>query len=622
MRQRTKMDFGEGVMRFSCALILAACAGAASADDLSGLWTAKVRFGPDASGPLIIQADVSSYSADMLGRRVPVRMEGSELMFELPNRLGVFRGKREGTNILGHWFRYGTPVGGNELAAPTVLSPVLLKPDGANRWRGQVTPLQDEWTLFLSIGEKRPDVSFSALLRNPEFDFGTQQRVERLVREGDQLKLIGKRGDKEREVGAGAYDAQNQLFTLVLPSRGGTYTFRRDRDDSDFYPRGKNPARYAYVAPPRFDDGWPTSTLDAESIDRPAMERFIQKLVDMPMDSTDALQMHGVLIARHGKVVLEEYFHGEHRDKLHMTRSAGKSVTAVLVGAVIQAGAPLKLSSPVYQVMNYGIFPADLEPMKRAMVLENLLTMSAGYFCDDNNDDAPGNEETMWDQTAEPDFYRYTLNVPMATPPGENAVYCSSNPNLALGVVGRATKEMPVYSFDRLIGGPMKFGNYAWNLDHAANPYGGGGSMFTLRDFAKLGQLMLNGGMWEGRRILSRDFVAAAGAKKYHLANVYYGYNWWSEDFPYKDRTVHGVSALGAGGQVITYVSELDLLVAFFAGNYSSRVQRELGHIYVPRYILPAVREARDDRTAPVVERDYTTPYGHSTDGSRVTSIP
>jgi CubicO group peptidase (beta-lactamase class C family) len=374
------------------------------------------------------------------------------------------------------------------------------------------------------------------------------------------------------------------------------------------------------VAPLRFDDGWPVSTLDAENIDRPALERFIQMLVDMPMDSQDALQIHGALIARHGKVVLEEYFHGEHRDKLHMTRSAAKSVTAVLVGAVIQSGAPLKLSSPVYEVMNDGRFPADLEPMKRAMVLENLLTMSAGYFCDDGNDAAPGNEETMWDQTDEPDFYKYTLRVPMATPPGENAVYCSSNPNLALGVVGRATKELPVYSFDRLIAGPMKISNYAWPLDHAANPYGGGAAQFTLRDFAKFGQLMLNGGTWEGRRILSREFVAAASTPQYHLANIYYGYNWWMEDFPYKNRTVRAVKALGAGGQTITVVPELDLVIAFYAANYSSRTQFQFGHTLVPKYLLPAVREAGDDRSAPVVEREYKSPYGRSKDGSRVTS--
>jgi hypothetical protein len=75
------------------------------------------------------------------------------------------------------------------------------------------------------------------------------------------------------------------------------------------------------------------STLEAEGIDRPAFERFVQSLLEMPMDSADAPQVHGVLVARHGRLVLEEYFHGEHRDKPHQTRSAGKSVVSVLIGA-------------------------------------------------------------------------------------------------------------------------------------------------------------------------------------------------------------------------------------------------------------------------------------------------
>jgi CubicO group peptidase (beta-lactamase class C family) len=604
------------------AITLLFCVAAVTAEDLTGLWKAKSRFGPDARGPLVIQKEGTGYRADMLGRRLPVRLEAGELTFELPDRLGKFRGKLEGKDIRGHWFRFGTPVNWSGSTWPVALSPVLLEPDGPNRWRGNVVPLQDDFTFFLYLAETRPDGSLRAVLRNPEFDFGTQQGVERLVVDGSRVKLMGRRGEKEREVGGGSYDAENRVITLVFPSRGGSYDFRRDGDDSEFYPRGKNPGRYVYSPPPARDDGWPTSTLDATNIDRAAMERFIQKVVDMPMDSTDALQMHGVLIARHGKLVLEEYFHGEHRDKPHMTRSASKSVTAVLVGAVLQAGAPLKLSSPVYEIMNGGNFPPDLEPQKRTMTLEHLLTMSSGFFCDDNNDAAPGNEETMWDQAGEPDFYRYTMKVPMATPPGENSVYCSASPNLALGLVGRATKELPIYSFDRLIAGPMKIGNYAWPLDPAGNPYGGGGSQFLPRDFMKFGQLILNGGTWEGRRILSRDFVDHASAPLYHLANIYYGYNWWSEDFPYKDRNVRAVMALGAGGQIVTVVPELDLVVAFYAGNYSSRGQRDLGHIYVPRYILPAVREAADDKNAPVVERDYTSPYGYSKNGSRVLQSP
>ena len=609
-------------MKYLQALTITVLAGIAAlrADDLAGLWTAKSRFGPDASGPLVIQQRGASYTADLMGRSLPVRPDAGELRFDLPDRQGSFRGKFEGKELVGYWLRPSTPVNWGGAEWPVALSPVRLAPDGPNHWRGIVAPPQDDFTFHLLLGEPQPDGSMRAVLRNPEFDFGTQQGVDRLVRDGNHLRLMGKRRGKEQEVGAGNYDAENQVFTLNVPSRGGSYDFRRASDDSEYYPRGRYPGRYAYTPPLRFEDGWATSTLDAENIDRTAMERFIQKLLDMPMDAPDAPQIHGVLMARHGKLVLEEYFHGENRDKPHMTRSASKSVTAVLAGAVIQAGGPLKLSDPVYKVMNGGEFPAGLDPQKRAMTLEHLLSMSSGLFCDDGNDEAPGNEETTWQQDGEPDFYKYTLKVPQATPPGEKAVYCSCSPNLALGMIGSATRELPLYNFDRLIGRPMQFGNYAWMLDKAGNPYGGGGSMFLPRDFMKFGQLMLNGGTWEGRRILSREFVAQASARHYHLANIYYGYNWWNEDFPYKNRVIQAYSALGAGGQVVMVVPELDLVIAIFGGNYISRVQLDFGHNWVPRYILPAVREAGDDKSAPVVEPEFKSPYGRSPDGRRVSA--
>jgi len=198
--------------------------------------------------------------------------------------------------------------------------------------------------------------------------------------------------------------------------------------------------------------------------------------------------------------------------------------------------------------MNGGAFPADLEPRKRAMTLEHLLTMSSGYFCDDTNPEAPGGEEIMINQTDEPDYYRFTLKVPMASEPGAKAVYCSSNPNLALGAVSRAMDESPLDIFDRLLGVPMKITRYGWPLDPAGHPYGGGGAQFLPRDFMKFGQLMLNGGTWQGRRLLSSGFVARASAPLYHLRGIYYGYLWWGIDYPYKNRTVLAFFAGGAGG--------------------------------------------------------------------------
>jgi CubicO group peptidase (beta-lactamase class C family) len=594
-----------------------------SADELAGLWTAKKRFGPDAHGTIVLQRSGTTWTADMVGRTFPVTIAHGDLSFTLPHNGGTFRGKLDDTGVVrGHWLRPGTPVNGGDRTTPVAAAPVVLRPDGPNRWQGNVDPSGDAFTFYLLL-QPQPDGSLHALLRNPEFDLGTQQGVERLTREGNALKLIGRRRGKEQEVAIGNYDPEERGITLVFPSRGGSYDFVRDTDDSAFYPRGRQPGRYVYRPPLALDDGWVVSTLDAETIDRATIEKFVQSILDMPMDSPDAPQVHAVLIARHGKLVLEEYFHEQHREKLHNTRSAGKSLTTLIIGAAMQAGVPLKLSSPVYQVMNDGAFPADLDPQKRAMTLEHLLTMSSGYFCDDTNDDAPGNEETMWDQTEEPDFYRYTMKVPLITPPGENAVYCSASANLALGMVGRAAHEDPMSLFERLIARPMKFRRYVWGLDPVGHPYGGGGIDLLPRDFIKLGQLLLDGGSWHGHRIISKEFAARAATPLYHLRKLSYGYLWWIEDYPYKDRTVRVVSARGSGGQTVTVVPELDLVVATFGGSYSSTKGMQAASIDpIPRIILPAVREAGDDRNAPVIERQYVSPYGRSTDGSRVTKKP
>jgi CubicO group peptidase (beta-lactamase class C family) len=604
----------------SIAFTLLSATASYGAEDLAGLWKAKKRFGPDARGTLVLVRRGRNYTADMEGRIVPVTAADGALTFTLPNRQGKFRGKLDGKGrIAGDWYRPASELSSFPNGGPVGASPVMLNPDGPNRWRGIVDPIEETFTFYLLL-QPQSDGSFHALLRNPEFDLGTQQGVDRLTRDGNALKLMGKRGGKENEVARGQYDAEREAITLVFPSRGGSYDFVRDSDnDSAFYPRGKQPGRYAYRPPTLLDDGWPVSTLDAAGIDRAAMEKFVQEILDTPMDSPDAPQVHGLLIARHGKLVLEEYFHGQERDALHTTRSASKVLATLAAGAAMHAGVPLKLSSPVYQVMNGGAFPPDLEPQKRTMTLEHLLTMSSGYFCDDTNDAAPGNEETMTEESPEPDYYRYTLKVPLATPPGENSVYCSASPNLALGMVGRAAHEEPMTLFDRLVAEPMGIRHYEWGLDRAEHPYGGGSAALRLRDFIKLGQLMLNGGIWNGHRILSREYAARAVSPLYHLRNVYYGYLFWIENYPYKDRTVRAYSARGAGGQTVSVIPELDLIVATFGGSFSSRKGNFAASTDpIPRIILPAVREPGDDENAPVVERVYVSPYGPSKDGSRV----
>jgi CubicO group peptidase (beta-lactamase class C family) len=555
-------------------------------DELAGLWKAQRWFGPAARGPLVIRRTGSSYTADMLGRTLPVRVDRGELSFELPNNQGKFRGKlQDGGRISGFWMPPNSTTG-------MVRSlPVTLRAVASNLWMGQVSPPDDFFTFYI-LARKRPDGSMSAFLRNPQRDMGALWRVDQLAREGNAVKLIAKpSGQTAENVAVGTYRPDDSVLTLDFPYRGGKYEFRRDGDASDFYPRGRSPALYVYAgAPLARDDGWPTATLEEVGIDRAAIEKMVNWIINTPMESTHNLQVDGVLIARHGKLVLEEYFHGEHRDKAHETRSASKSMTATLVGAAMYAGAPLTLSTPVYRIMNGGTFPANLDPLKRAMTLDHLLSMSSGYFCDDSNEKAPGREDTVWEHgDKEPDFARFTLTLPMASRPGEKAVYCSMNPNLALGVLGRATGELPLYTFDRLVAGPLKIRQYGWGSDPAGNPYGGGGAQFLPRDFMKIGQLMLNGGTWEGRRILSKEFVTRASSALFPLGDKTYGLGWWGMNFPYRNRTIHAFVALGNGGQNVFVFPDLDLVIAAYASNFGDRAFFAIGDDIVPKQILPAV---------------------------------
>jgi CubicO group peptidase (beta-lactamase class C family) len=569
---------------------LTAQAKAGGVDELEGLWKAERWFGPVARGPIVIRRTGSAYSADMVGRTLPVKLDRGELFFELPNNQGKFRGKpQDGGAIFGFWMPPNSPTG---MVRP---SPVTLRAASPNLWMGQVVPPEEDTFTFYILARKQPDGSMGAFLRNPQRDMGALWRVERLVREGNVVRLIAKSSGQtaERDVAVGMYSPDDSVLTINFPQRGGWYEFRRDSDNSNFYPRGRNPAPYVYGgAPLARDDGWPTGTLDEVGIDRRAIEKVVQGIINTPMESTHNMQVDGMLIARHGKLVLEEYFHGEHRDKPHETRSASKSMTATLVGAAMYAGAPLRLSTPVYQIMNGGTFPADLDPLKRSMTLDHLLSMSSGYFCDDSNPKAPGNENGMWEQEAEPNFYQFALRLPMASRPGEKAVYCSTNPNLALGVLARATGEFPLYTFDRLVAGPLKIREYGWGTDPAGNPYGGGGAHFLPRDFMKIGQLMLNGGTWNGRRILSKEFVARASSALFRLGPRSYGLGWWASKVPYRNRMLHAFVALGNGGQNLFVFPDLDLVIAVYASNYGDRILFAIQDDIVPNQILPAVKEA------------------------------
>ena len=224
-----------------------------------------------------------------------------------------------------------------------------------------------------------------------------------------------------------------------------------------------------------------------------------------------------------------------------------------------------------------------------AMNLEHLLSMTAGFDCDDSKM-RPGAEDVMQEQTDELDWYRYTLNVPMAYAPGEQIIYCSAEPNLAAGMLERVAGEPLPEMFHRLVASPLHMGRYHLFLTPTGAAYGGGGHHFQPRDFLKLAQLMVNEGRWEGRQIISREWAQKSGAALRNLTpSQTYGYLWNSVEYPHEGRKLHAYFAGGNGGQIFMGIPELQLVIGFTGGNYSDRVLFRAQREFIPQDILPAV---------------------------------
>lgn len=595
------------LMSLICSLGVAAQEG----DSLVGVWEAKRNFGPVVRGRLEISRSSKGWTAQIAEFNVPLTSDNNRLSFELPGDQGRFDGRLESDgSLIGHWIQPRTI---NK--ARNAASPVVLFPAGEHRWRGDVVPLDNEWTLYLVVTRK-PDGSLGAFIRNPDRNIGVVWYVDQLKQEGNSIKLIGKVRTQvdnylaaavnappppfgqERVFGQGTYYPDDKRMSIYFPARGGTYDFVPVRDDAGpgFYARGKNPPAYEYHPPLADDDGWKVGKLEEVGMVVEPIAELVKR-ISVPAKSVHDIYVHGFLVARHGKLVVEEYFHGFHRMKPHDTRSATKSVAATLVGAAIQNGAQLNTSTHVYDLIYKGKLPLDLDPRKKEMTVEHLLTMSSGYDCDDAvSPPRPGGEDTLHDKRPDPDFYRYTLQLPMELKPGQESVYCSINPNLLGAVLTAATKKPLLELFQNLLAQPLQLKRYHLLLQPTGEPYLGGGADLLPRDFMKFGQLMLDGGSWNGKRILSKEFVTRASsplvAVRYTTEHMKwkYGYLWWTIEYPYKNRTVSAYFASGNGGQTVAVIPELDIVVAFFAGNYADRASRTIYSEFIPKFILAALK--------------------------------
>jgi CubicO group peptidase (beta-lactamase class C family) len=314
----------------------------------------------------------------------------------------------------------------------------------------------------------------------------------------------------------------------------------------------------------------------------------------------DFKKIGSVVIARHGKLVYEAYFEGD-ASTLRDTRSATKSITDILVGIAIDEK---KLSGVDARVL--ALLPEhasklqNRDPRKNNITVEDFLTMSSPLECDDWNDFSRGNEERMY---VVEDWAQFILDLPIrgymhvGEPPepppyGRNFSYCTGGVFTLSEVLQKATGMRTDHFAQEKLFGPLGIADAQWVYSPRNIPQTGGGLRLTSRELLKVAQLYLDGGSWQGRRIVDEAWVKASTRPHARIdEETEYGYLWWLKSFRSGGKRCPAFFMSGNGGNKVAVFPDLDMAVVISSTNYNTRGMHEQTEKLLTDYILPAVAQ-------------------------------
>jgi CubicO group peptidase (beta-lactamase class C family) len=293
---------------------------------------------------------------------------------------------------------------------------------------------------------------------------------------------------------------------------------------------------------------WPTATPEEHGVDSAVLASVVELIdeEDLPVDSLQ--------LVRNGVLILDSYFYPYLGDRAHDIASVTKSVTSTLVGIAVDRGL-LTLDQDAV-----ASFP-DLVPMppndgRSDIELRHLLTMTSGLDCGR----APGEPE-LYAMIESDHYVKHALELPMAVPPGTEFAYCSPGSHLLSGMITQATGKSALdFAWESLFD-PLGIRKVVWPSDPQGVTHGWGNLQLHPYDMARIGQLFLNGGTWNGVLVVSKEWVEAATQSSV-LADpdgTGYGYQWWvlagALDGFYEAR--------GRGGQAIVVWPAEDIVAVF-----------------------------------------------------------
>ena len=327
-----------------------------------------------------------------------------------------------------------------------------------------------------------------------------------------------------------------------------------------------------------------------KGLPRATASKKLDKAMDKYLDAVKKAgqDLHSIMIVQHGNVVAAQWLSQGKEDEPHILNSVSKTFTATAVGLAISEG-KLKLTDKVISFFPDKL-PATISENLAAMTVRDLLTMNCGHDVDPSG---------AVRKKADADWVQEFLAYPVEHKPGTFYTYNSVGTYMLSAIVQKVTGEKVVdYLYPRLFR-PLGIVNVRWDESPQGINTGGWGLYLKTEDLAKMGQLFLQKGKWNGQQVLPEEWVKEASAyqvpslpagmkpemvKKAKMSAKTsdwlqgYGYQMW--------RCRHNTyRADGANGQYILVLPEKDAVIAVTA--HIQDMQAELNLIW--KYLLPAL---------------------------------
>ena len=321
------------------------------------------------------------------------------------------------------------------------------------------------------------------------------------------------------------------VLNMILGKTGGTRV--------DYFPQKPD---FPFDAV--YEQAFVRATPESQGISSDLFAALLREL-----DASKDTDMHHFMALRHGKVICECNFAPYPKGMWHITHSMCKSITGMAIGMLIEEG-KLKLDENIYDIFSDQI-NALSKIFRPVITVENLLTMTSGVTFNESGI-VSGN-----------DWLGSFLNASVNGKPGTEFQYNSLNTYVLSAIVTKRTGEtLTEYLTPRLFG-PLGITKYYWETCPKGITKGGWGLFLCAEDMAKLGQLYLQRGKWNGQQLVSEYWIEISTARHLKTQNDTYGYGYqlWMEQRP------GSFEYNGMLGQNVIIYPDMDMVLVTNAGN-------------------------------------------------------